>query len=308
MMSNALAQQNLTPEALWQLGRVSVKGISTDEKYIVYSVGTPNIDLNKVFSKSYILPVAGGAPKEVSNASPCLKNDRISPDGKYRLFTKEVKMRNVFGKDFYPQFTKSTAQIYDGLMYRHWDEWEDGAFSHVFVESVGKPGEQKDIMAGQPYDSPQKPFGGDEDFMWSPNGNVVYVTKPKVGTAYATSTNTDIFEYNMATGSITNLTEKMEGYDLEPAFSKQGTLAWLSMKREGYEADKQDIVVKTSHGNVNLTEAWDGSVSAFKWSNDGSSLYFVAAIDGTMQLFSVDYSETSAKTPEVKQITTAILM
>ncbi|HEX8462405.1 MAG TPA: S9 family peptidase, partial [Segetibacter sp.] len=170
-------------------------------------------------------------------------------------------------------------------------------------QPVSKVSERKDIMSGQPYDSPQKPFGGDEDYIWSPDGSVVYVTKPKTGTAYALSTNTDIFSYNPVTGTTTNLTEGMAGYDLAPAYSTQGTLAWLSMKREGYEADKQDIIVNTGSSKVNLTKSWDGSVDGFKWSNDGRNIYFFAAVDGTLQLFVVDYPGMTMKVPEVKQIT-----
>jgi hypothetical protein len=164
-------------------------------------------------------------------------NNRISSDGKYMLTAEDVKIKNVFGKDFYPDLPKSTVHIYDQLNYRHWDEWEDGAFSHVFIHPMvnGEPGEGKDIIADQPYDVPQKPFGGNEDFIWSPDSkSVIYVTKPLSGTKYALSTNTDIFQYDLATGSTTNLSKGMMGYDVNPAFSSQGTLAWLSMEREGY--------------------------------------------------------------------------
>jgi dipeptidyl aminopeptidase/acylaminoacyl peptidase len=300
---SAQAQEKMTPELLWRLGRVSGVGITKDSSSIVFTVSTPNIETNKSTKKTFIIPVKGGAAKQVTDSNDYVKNDRISPNGKYLLKADEVKLKNIFGKDFYPDLSKSTAQIYDQLNYRHWDEWEDGAFSHIFIQPVGRPNERKDIMAGQLFDSPQKPFGGDEDFIWSPDGNVVYVTKAKTGTAYALSTNTDIFSYNPVTGTTTNLTEGMMGYDLAPAYSKNGALAWLNMKRDGYEADKQDIVVNTGSSKVNLTQFWDGSVDAFKWSNDGRNIYFTAAVDGTIQLFVVDYPGMTMKLPEVKQIT-----
>lgn len=303
MSITALSQERMTPELLWKLGRVNGVGISKDSLNVVFNVSTPNIETNKSGKKTYLIPLKGGEAKEIPDSNNYVKNDRISPDGKYQLVADEVKMRNVSGTDFYPDLPKSTAQIYDQLGYRHWDEWEDGSFSHVFVQPVGRPAERKDIMTGQPYDSPQKPFGGDEDFVWSPEGNIIYVTKPKVGTAYALSTNTDIFSYNLKTGTITNLTEGMEGYDLSPAYSPQGTLAWLSMKREGYEADKQDIIINNGSSKINLTQFWDGSVDAFKWSNDGRHIYFNAAIDGTEQLFVVDYPGMTMRVPEVRQIT-----
>ncbi|HTM94187.1 MAG TPA: S9 family peptidase, partial [Flavisolibacter sp.] len=224
----------------------------------------------------------------------------------YMLSAEDVKINKVFGKDFYPDLQKSTVQIYDQLNYRHWDEWEDGAFSHVFVHPMvnGKPGEGKDIIPGQPYDIPQKPFGGNEDFIWSPDSkSVIYVTKPSSGTKYALSTNTDIFQYDVATGTTTNLSKGMMGYDVAPAFSSQGTLAWLSMEREGYEADKEDIVVKNAAGIINLTKQWDGTVSGFKWSLDGKKIYFYAPVDGTLQLFEVNYPGLTKMLPVVRQIT-----
>ena len=122
---------------------------------------------------------------------------------------------------------------------------------HVFVTPVGKPEEEKDIMLNEPYDSPQKPFGGDEDFVWNPNSKeVVYCTKKEYGTAYTISTNTDLYAYDIATGKTRNLTEGMMGYDINPSFNKKGEMAWLSMKRAGYEADKQDIIV--SNGTTKI--------------------------------------------------------
>jgi len=305
----AQAQQTLTPEMLWKLGRVSPVGISKDQKSVVYTVGIPNVVENKINRKTYLVPIAGGPATEVVNKDELVKNGRLSPDGKFMLKAEDVKMRNVFGKDFYPDLDKSTAQVYDGLNYRHWDEWEDGAFSHVFIHAMvdGKPGEGKDIMSGQPYNSPQKPFGGDEDFIWSNDGKqVIYVTKPKVGTAYAVSTNTDIFSYDVASGKITNLSEGMMGYDVNPAFSPLGVLAWLSMERDGYEADKQDIVVRNGNKIINLTKSWDGSVSVFKWSNDGTKIYFEAPVNGTLQLFEVNVSAQPNAKFAVRQITTGL--
>jgi len=300
---STVAQDRMTPELLWKLGRVEGVGISKDSANVVFTVSIPDVSENKSKKKTYIIAIKGGTAKEIADSNDYVRSDRISYDGKYKLSAEDVKLRNVFGKDFYPDLPKSTAQVYDQLGYRHWDEWEDGAYSHVLVTPIGKTSERKDIMSGQPYDCPQKPFGGEEDYIWSRDGSVVYVTKPKVGTAYALSTNTDIFSYNLTTGVTTNLTQGMEGYDVNPAYSPQGKLAWLSMKREGYEADKQDIIVNTGSSRINLTINWDGTVESFKWGNDGRSIYFNAPIDGTLQLFAVDYSGVITKQPEVKQIT-----
>ena len=211
---------------------------------------------------------------------------------------------NVYGYDFYPELTKSNVQIYNGLDYRHWDTWEDGKFSHIFLSKINET-TKKDLMAGEPYDCPQKPFGGDEDYIFNPDGkHVVYVTKQKQGTAYAISTNTDLFEYDIESGTTKNLTEGMMGYDLNPSYNKKGELAWLSMKREGYEADKQDIVVSNGKTNLNLTASRDDiNVESFKWSDYGKKIYFIAPKDGTLQLFEVNYPGLTKMAVTVKQIT-----
>lgn len=302
-ITTAVAQNTLTAEMLWSLGRVSGTGITKDNAGVVFTVSTPQAAINKSNKKTYYISLQGGEAKLLPDSNNYVHNTRISPNGKYVLYAKEVKMRKVFGKDFYPQYSKSDAMIYDELNYRHWDEWEDGAHSHVFYHPVGKPEAGKDIMSGMPYDTPQKPFGGEEDFIWSPNGNIVYVTKASHGTAYALSTNTDIFSYNVTTGQTTNLTAGRMGYDIAPAYSPTGQLAWLSMEREGYEADKQDIIIDNGTSKVNVTQHWDGSVNEFKWSNNSNKIYFTAPVDGTTQLFVVDNPGMTMVIPQVKQIT-----
>src|SRR5690606_5110454 len=140
------------------------------------------------------------------------------------------KIKKVTGKDHYPELDKSNVLIYESLHYRHWDTWEDGAYSHLFLHTLtgDQPGEGIDLMEGEPYDCPQKPFGGEEDFTFSPDSKyIVYVAKKKFGTEYAVSTNTDLYQYDIASGKTTNLTEGMMGYDISPAFSSTGALAWV---------------------------------------------------------------------------------
>src|SRR5690606_8537473 len=148
-----------------------------------------------------------------------------------------------------------------------------------------------DIMAYEPYHTPQQPFGGKEDAIWSPDGkSILYVSKKSMGTAYAQSTNTDIYRYELATAKTTNLTEGMMGYDQSPAYSPDGQrLAWLSMAEDGYEADKNDIIVfdKRTSRRHNLTGDWDGTVNAYLWSSDSRTIWFTAAVKGTVQLFEI---------------------
>jgi dipeptidyl aminopeptidase/acylaminoacyl peptidase len=303
----ASAQQVLTPETLWKLGRVSALGISKDGKTIVYKVSTPSVEENKSNSKFYTIPLTGGNAIEVQEAQTKeLLNDRnVSPSGFYILSTEEVKTEKILGKDFYPELDKSEAQIYDGLDYRHWDTWNNGTHNHVFYAlNKGSKGRPIDIMKDEPYDSPQKPFGGEEDYIWSPDSkSIIYVCKKKTGTAYANSTNTDLYEFSLETKTTKNLTENNPGYDTNPNFSPGGYLTWLQMKRDGYEADKNDIIVRFKDMDMNLTANWDGSVDSFKWSADGKKVYFVAAVDGTLQLFEVNFPGLTKIAVTVKQVT-----
>jgi dipeptidyl aminopeptidase/acylaminoacyl peptidase len=310
MMSlNAIAQNVMTPELLWKLGRVTPLGISKDGKNIVYKVATPSVQENKSETKFYILPVNGGNPTEVKETKDLLKDKNISPDGKYIVYNEEVKIENIHGKDFYPELEKSDVQIYDGLNYRHWDTWNEGKYNHVFYKENKEGAVGIDILKGENFDSPQKPFGGDEDYIWSPDSkSILYVSKKKSGTDYAVSTNTNIFEYNLETGKTSNRTEENLGYDIAPQFSPTGNLTWLQMKRDGYEADKNDLIVSFKGMKMNLTANWDGTVDHFIWSPDGKKIYFVAPIDGTKQLFEVNFpaltNPEASGAINVRQITT----
>ncbi len=298
------AQNVMTPELLWKLGRVSVLGISKDKKSIVYKVTTPSVEENKSSSKYYTIPVSGGNAVEVANFEELVSDKNVSPSGKYKLSTQEVKLNSVLGKDFYPELQKSEVQIYDGLDYRHWDTWNEGTCNHVFYSENKDKATQIDVMKGEKFDSPQKPFGGDEDYIWSPDSKcIIYVCKKKFGTAYATSTNTDLYEYNLESKITKNLTELNLGYDVNPQFSPLGDLTWLQMKRDGYEADKNDIIVRFKGSDINLTSGWDGTVDNFLWSNDGKKVFFVAPFDGTKQLFEVNFPETTKSAIKVTQLT-----
>ncbi|UQD55379.1 S9 family peptidase [Flavobacterium sp. K5-23] len=305
MMSlSAIGQNVMSPETLWELGRVAPLGISKDGKNIVYKVTIPSIEENKSNSKTYTIPVNGGNPTEVAETKDLLKDKNISPDGKYIVYNEEVKINKVHGKDFYPELEKSDVQIYDGLDYRHWDTWNEGKFNHVLYKENVDGSVGTDIMGNEPFDSPQKPFGGDEDYIWSPGSkSIFYVSKKKAGTQYAISTNTNIYEYSLETGKTINRTEDNLGYDMAPQFSPSGNLSWLQMKRDGYEADKNDIIVDFKGIKMNLTANWDGTADSFLWSKDSDKIYFIAPVDGTKQLFEVNFPGLTRIAINVHQIT-----
>jgi dipeptidyl aminopeptidase/acylaminoacyl peptidase len=301
---NAMAQNVMSPELLWKLGRISVLGISKDSKNIVYKVSYPSVAENKSSSKYFTIPISGGVATEVTSTKELLNDKNISPDGKYLLYNEEVKIDKVHGKDYYPELDKSNVQIYNGLDYRHWDTWNEGKFNHVFYKENKENSIGIDVLGNENFDSPQKPFGGDEDYIWSPDSkSILYVCKKKAGTQYAISTNTNIYEYNLETKKTINRTESNFGYDMNHAFSPQGYLSYLQMKRDGYEADKNDIIVDFKGIKLNLTASWDGTVDSFLWNQDGKKIYFVAPIDGTKQLFEIDFNDMTKITSKVKQIT-----
>ncbi len=296
------AQKTMTPELLWQVKKVSPIGISPDGKELFYKVSIPNMEENSFDSKYYKMPVTGGNFTEISKEEAKVTDKNLSPNGQYLLIDKPVQIKEVTGKDIYNDLPKSDAYVYTSLDYRHWDTWNDGTYNHVFYKDVNT-GAETDITPGQPYYTPQKPFGGDEDYIWGPKGeNIYYVSKKKAGTDYAVSTNTDIYKYNLSTKQTENITEENKGYDTQPAFSKEGALAWLQMATDGYEADKNDIVVLQGGVKQNLTSQWDGTVNGFIWADNNKDIYFTAPVDGTKQIFKVDYPGKTRKMPVVEQL------
>lgn len=254
----------------------------------------------------------GGDAVKLTDVAGGLENVIFSPDGNYILFSKAVLIKKYHSPDKFQELPKSNVFVYDNLEYRHWDSFNDGKFNHPFVASYkdGKLGEAIDLLQDEPFYSPQAPFGGAEDLAWSPDSkSIFYVCKKKFGTDYAVSTNTDIYKYDLVSQQTTNISEGMVGYDTSPIFSPDGqVLAWTSMKTDGYEADKSDIILKNpiSGQQLNLTAHWDGTVNSFAWSKDNKKIYFTAATKGTVQLFVVHIpgNWNNRALPAIAQIST----
>lgn len=298
---NALAKDLMTPEKLWQVKRVSPLGLNTNKTHVIYQVTTPSVENNDFNKKVYQVSIKDGQTQLLEGYQGQLINDKISPDGSKKLFHQSVAIEKVLATDIHNQLDQANAYVFDDLNYRHWDTWNDGSFNHVFYQDLATE-ETFDIMKGEPFASPQSPFGGPEDYIWGPKGeNIYYVSKKLQGAAYVTSTNTDIYRYNLASKKTSNLTEGNPGYDKSPAFSSKGKLAWLRMDEPGYEADKNDVMVMFGNKTVNLTAHWDETVSSFLWSDDGQHIYFIAPTAGTMQLFQVAVTEKGGA--EIKQLT-----
>ncbi len=212
----------MTPEKLWSIDRVSALGLTNDGQKVIFRTRSYNINENTGTSNTYVIPVGGGEPVLVTDIDSIYRDAKTSPSREWRITPKEVEVEAVTGEDFYPDLKKSEVYIYDDLNYRHWDTWEDGLYSHLILKNLLTE-EEIDIMAGEPHDTPLKPFGGAEDYIWNNEGTkVYYVSKKLKGKEYTVSTNTDIYAYDLKSGSTENLTENNKGYDTQPAFSKEG--------------------------------------------------------------------------------------
>lgn len=220
---------------------------------------------------------------------------KVSPDDSTIVIIATVKY-NRTAQDVYPDLPKANARIIDDLMYKHWDQWVT-EIPHPFIArldlSQNKVDTVKDIMQDEPYEAPMRPFGGIESIAWSPDSKqLIYVSRKKTGKEYAVSTNSDLYLYDIASGTTRNLTEGMLGYDTNPAFSPDGKyVAWLSMEHDGYESDKNRIfIMELATGEKkDLTENWDYTADAIAWDTDSKAIYFLAPKDGVTPVFRIGF-------------------
>ncbi len=253
-------------------------------------------------SQLWIMNADGSNARQISDHEKGINGFLFSPDEKRILFIGNVKYSEK-ASEVYPDLDKTTGRIIDDLMYKHWDEWVEEIPHPYIAEFDGKAlSNIIDIMEGEPYESPMKPFGGVESFSWTPDSkSIAYTSRKKTGLEYSISTNSDIYLYNLETQETRNLTEGMMGYDTNPTFSPDGKyLAWTSMERDGYESDKNRLFIldMESGEKQDLTAHWDYSADALAWSADGQSLFIIAVYNGTAQIFNVGFDKS------VRQVTT----
>ncbi|MBK7536777.1 MAG: S9 family peptidase [Myxococcales bacterium] len=253
------------------------------------------------------IAAAGGEAEQVTKLPTDVGGFKLFPDGKRMVLALEVwpqarTLARSMEEDGVKAKAKGSAQIYDQLLFRHWDQWEDGKFSHLFVwtppELGGKADDAKDLTPGLTTDAPTHPFGGMEEVSISPDGKwVAYLAR--TGTRdLAWTTNTDVYLVGSNGQGTVNLTAQNKAYDFQPTFSPDGkTLAVLSMVRPGYEADRQRIALidLASKKTRVLTESWDRSASTLLWSRDGRTLYTTADNVGHHSLFGVDVATGAVK-------------
>ena len=254
--------------------------------------------------QAWMMNADGSGKRQLTDREGGIADFAFSPDETRMLFIANVPYGQRVA-DLHPDLPKATGRVIDDLMYRHWDEWTE-TVPHPFVADFSLQNglsNERDLLAGEPYESPVKPFGGIEQVAWSRDGkSIAYTSKKMTGTAYALSTNTDIYLYTLETGDTRNLTEPNKGYDMNPAFSPDGRwMAWESMERDGYESDKNRLMLLdlATGTRRDLSARFPESVHGPAWSPDGQSLYFTACVQARTHIYQVDVA-----TGDVRQITT----
>lgn len=238
--------------------------------------------------------------KKISDVAAGISEFKLSPDQRALMYVSTVKSAVKSPADCYEDLDKADAYTTDDLMYRHWDHTVK-EIPHTFVASFdwdGSLGEGTDILAAESelYELPTEPFGGIEQLCWSPDGRfIAYSCRKLTGKKYAFSTDTEIYIYNVASGE-TSVIDMKGGYDTDPQWSPDGSkLCWVSMERNGYEADKQRLIVaeiKVSEGGMpvasgiqDITVDFKYNVSSPTWSEDSRSIYFASLAEGLQGIY-----------------------
>lgn len=272
----------------------------------------------------------GSNRRQLSKTDGSVEGFKFSPDGKKVIIIKSLPFNDIIQKNP-DDLPLATGRRITDLMYRHWDHYVE-TIQHPFVADVNDDGTidstMTDILEGEPYECPMEPFGGIEQLAWSPSSKTVaYTCRKKTGRDYAISTDSDIYLYDVSTKKTVNIckeegykpvpvsaTHTMKdqkvnsvenlknnpGYDTNPQFSPDGKyVAWQSMARDGYEADRNRLCIYTLEtGEKNyVTESFDSNVDAFCWSADSKTLSFIGVWHGCVNVY-----QTNMK-GEVKQIT-----
>ncbi len=335
--SPTIENRQFTPEVLWAMGRIGSVAVNEQTDEVAYTVSYYSVAENR--SNTHILFLDGRESIANANSPAWLHDNRLaflrggklhingeaitgfdesiegfafSPDNKKVLFISQVKTV-ASTVDKYPDLPLASGRVIDDLMYKHWDEWTESA-PHPFVADFdGKTLTNiVDILAGEPFESPMKPWGGIEQLAWSPDGKyIAYTCRKKTGLEYAISTNSDIYLYSLADGTTVNLTEGMMGYDTNPQFSPDGSMiAWQSMERDGYESDQNRLMVTNlapflfphegegCHADpIFVSKAFESNVDEFVWL-DNATFLFSGVWHGTSQIYHLTLDGTLTQLTE----------
>ena len=249
-------------------------------------------DVEGATTQVWSLNTTDGGLLQVTDVEDGVANAKVSPTGAHVAYTIDVKL-DAEVTELYEDLPHAEARIIDSLMYRHWNVWHDYAYSHLCVAEIGedgRAGEGLDLMEGLRVDCPVPPFGGSEQYAWSPDGNSIAFTMKDVE-RWAESTDSDVYLVSLDTPTEhRNLSDGRDGYDNDPAFSPDGTaLAWHSMERPGFESDRNRVLVMDlASGAVNdATAGLDQTAHGATWTSDSKHVVFASEYRGTNQLFRV---------------------
>ena len=245
------------------------------------------------------MDLKGRHRRQLTHSEKDIEGFLFAPDMSRVLLVLSVDNPLVKEKQ-YEDLPKASGMIADDLMFRHWDSWTT-SLPHPFVAAFdGKRVSDRmtDLLEGEPYESPMLPFGGMEQFAWSPDSrSVAYTCRKKTGSDYAKSTDSDIYLYTIESGETLDICkldgaeDRNEGYDINPKFSSDGRyLAWQSMERDGYESDINRLYVMDMRDKRkwSVSGSFDSNVDEFIWDEEMDYLYFIGSWQGRMSLFSVD--------------------
>lgn len=254
-------------------------------------------------SQIWRISTRGGEPHQVTSLPLDVGSFIVSPDGRRFALSIEVfpdaSIDETVKRLAARKARSSSGRIYDELLYRHWDTWSDGRRNHIFAVPVGG-GPAVDLMAGVESDAPSRPFGGSEEYAFTPDSSSVVFAARDAGREEAWSTNFDLWVAAVdGSAKARNLIATNEAWDTQPVFSKDGKrLAYLAMSRAGYESDQFDVMVREWPGGAtaNVTAKWDRSPSSIVWSEDGRTIYAVADNLGQTSLFAIPIGSGSVRT------------
>jgi len=274
---------------------------SADGKWIYFLSGRSGS------SQVWRAPAAGGAPEAVTRLPLDVEAYRLSADGRTLVLGLAVfpdcgDLKCTADRLAAPKVP--SGRTHDRLFARHWDRWANGTRNHLYALGVeaALPGQAPiPLTPGLDGDVPGKPFGGEDDFTVTPDGRSVIFSARIAGKTEAWSTNFDLFRVPLAGGAApVNLTPENPAADSAPVLSPDGrTLAWLAMKRPGFEADRNGIMVRdlATGRTRELAPGWDRSAEGLKWSPDGRRLYALAQDVGQQRLFVFDAARGGTPRP-----------
>jgi dipeptidyl aminopeptidase/acylaminoacyl peptidase len=288
---------------------------SADGKHVAFLTGG-QIHTASVSCKDGIWKMKG--VRKVSDVPAGIGEFKLSPDQSKVMYISYIKSHVDKPADRYGDLDKASAYVSDDLMYRHWDHTVL-EIPHTFIADFGFEGAEVtaessvDILAGEDglYELPTEPFGGLEQLCWSPDGRyIAYSCRKLAGKKYAFSTNTEIYIYDVATGAC-EVIDMGGGYDTDPQWSPDGKkICWVSMERDGYEADKQRLMVADValskaglpeiSGIQDVTIDFKYNVSSPVWSSDSKSIWFASLAEGLQGIFE---ASQEAESWEIRRIT-----